>query len=126
MSLAAIPPSLHSSTYLPIVLANLQQELLPLTSRMSAYTTGLPLIPPLEPDSYTDIPSFAHASNCLHLLDSYLLGRWQGDETLDGDNSLNDARDDGLGSRLLSLCVAVDVLSRDTLLQGSTAAGQFF
>ncbi|KAI0694225.1 hypothetical protein BC835DRAFT_1274905 [Cytidiella melzeri] len=116
-ALAALPAALHTSTCLPTMLSSMRAELEPLSARVSAYATGLPILPTLVAESRADFPSLSHIDNCLRLLDSYLLGRWEEDDSVDGQALLDSARDDGFGSTLVELCIAVDIISRakDTL-----------
>ncbi|KAG6379771.1 hypothetical protein JVT61DRAFT_10308 [Boletus reticuloceps] len=83
-SLATLPPSLLVDQYLPKLLVNLRAELSLLEPRITAYESGIPLIPPAGINR-SEIPSLYHIEACLRLLDSYLLGHWSsaGDRFLD-------------------------------------------
>lgn len=61
--------------YLPTLLATLRAELGLLEPRITAYESGLPLLPPTSVNQ-SDMPSLYHIEACLRLLDSYLLGHW--------------------------------------------------
>ncbi|KAI0076532.1 hypothetical protein K474DRAFT_1597837 [Panus rudis PR-1116 ss-1] len=127
-TLAALPPSSHSTAHLPQLLASLTNELEHIPTRISSYTSGLSLLPPFSAETQTYTPSFLHVDNCLRLLDSYLLGRWKekrkdrgrlehsdeneekGEVDLRGEGSAVTER---LSETLMSLYVAVDILSRE-------------
>ncbi|KAH0834912.1 hypothetical protein J3R83DRAFT_10560 [Lanmaoa asiatica] len=104
-SLATLPPSLLLDQYLPTLLVNLRTELSLLEPRITAYESGLPLLPPSSTNR-SDAPSLYHIEACLRLLDSYLLGLWS-PATLAGDHSSNRlSHMGGFTSELMSLCVA--------------------
>ncbi|GBE87659.1 predicted protein [Sparassis crispa] len=118
-ALTGLPSSSNISTHLSSLLRSLTTELKPIPSRVSAFTSGLPLFPSPSSSSYMDIPSLVHVDHCLQLLDSYLLGRWtdSGAENSHDTRRLNAQREDGLGEKLMALCVACDVQSRDAQRQ---------
>ena len=104
-SLATLPPSLLTAQYLPTLLVNLRAELTLLEPRITAFESGLPLLPSTGTNR-RDIPSLYHIEACLRLLDSYLLGHWSsadpaGDECLIELSHMN-----GFASELMALCVA--------------------
>lgn len=94
---------------------SLRLELDSISSRISAYTSGLSLFPPLSSSTFLDTPSLYHVDNCLRLLDSYLLGLCASSDEEEGlvADKLRLAREDGLGTALVSLCVACEVASHD-------------
>ncbi|KAH9922543.1 hypothetical protein B0H21DRAFT_701490 [Amylocystis lapponica] len=110
-ALVILPPSLHDPVHLPTLLRSFSLELSPLPFRISAYTSGLSLFPSSSP---SDTPSFLHIDNCLRLLDSFLLGRWADNPDAPGTRELASLRKDSLSESLVALCVACDVVSRDT------------
>lgn len=114
IALSAVPPLLHSAAQLPTVLKSLTAELSVVSSRVSAYETGLSLVPSAS-SSLLKTPSLLHILNCLHLLDSSLLGRWanHGTDNDPGTDRLGLQREAGLGAALMTLCVACDVISRE-------------
>ena len=94
-------------------------------ARISAYAAGLPIIPPTSAESYTDTPSFSHITNCLHLFDAYLLGRWDVDDTTDDTTLLDALKENGFGSTLVMLCCVTDVMSRSQDAQHLRIAGPY-
>ena len=102
---------------------SLKTELDPVSSRVAAYASGLPLLPSLSSTSYRELPSLAHIDNCLTLLDSQLLGQWSDGEHEDEDMVALDSKDasdlveiqrrEGLGGSLIALCIAADVVARE-------------
>lgn len=64
------------------------------------------------------MPSFEHIKNCLSLVDSFLLGQWQTDVSLNGRLEPRDAlypsRNDGLAEELIFACVAAEILAQDS------------
>ncbi|OCH93315.1 hypothetical protein OBBRIDRAFT_725065 [Obba rivulosa] len=113
-SLVVLPPSMHGRKHLPVLLKSLSSELAPLPVRITAYASGLSILPP---STDRDLPSLQHIDDCLRLLDSFLLDRWSVEED---DNDLSPAaqldiqRQAGLGEALMALCITCDILSRDT------------
>ncbi|KAI9568680.1 hypothetical protein HD554DRAFT_2097289 [Boletus coccyginus] len=109
-SLATLPPSLLASQYLPTLLVNLRAELSLLEPRITAYESGLPLLPPTSTNK-TDIPSLYHIEACSRLLDSYILGQWSsaGDDCSGGLPHMN-----GFTSELMSLCVTSSSLLEES------------
>ncbi|CCM05861.1 uncharacterized protein FIBRA_08097 [Fibroporia radiculosa] len=115
MALTALPSHMQSSAHLPPVLKGLTLEIRSVSSRISAYITGLSLIPLLSSTTYLDTPSLLHVDNCLQLLDTFLLGRWanQPDAGKMCMDRLSAQREKGLAKALINLCVACDAISRD-------------
>ncbi|CAL1709185.1 unnamed protein product [Somion occarium] len=113
-ALSALSPSAYSSSQLPTLLHSLSAELQPISSRISSYTSGFSLFPPLTPASHLHTPSLLHIDNCLRLLDSSLLGRWADSDNpvLDDLRHISSRRIKELSSKLISLCVAADIASR--------------
>ncbi|GJE86670.1 hypothetical protein PsYK624_027510 [Phanerochaete sordida] len=108
-TLALLPHGfLVPSSHLPIICSSLGTELSPLPGRVSAYATGLALIPKLDAETHMDVVSLGHTDNCLRLVDSCLLGREADQE---GDVDILRLRQD-LPTALVSLCVATDALCR--------------
>jgi hypothetical protein len=117
---------MHTSSCLPIVLNSLKSELTSLSHRLSAHATGLPLLPALGADSYLELPSLSHIDNCLCLFDSFLLGRWEEDDSVNRETLLDSAKEGGLGATLVQLCVVVDVVSRDDESPHYTVVGSCY
>ncbi|KAF8137030.1 hypothetical protein EV363DRAFT_1156822 [Boletus edulis] len=109
-SLATLPPSLLVDQYLPKLLVNLRAELSLLEPRITAYESGIPLIPP-SGIHRSEIPSLYHIEACLRLLDSYLLGHWSSA----GDHSSTTlSHVSGFTSELMSLCIASSSLLEES------------
>ncbi|KAI0937575.1 hypothetical protein AcV7_003573 [Taiwanofungus camphoratus] len=119
LTLTALPPPFHKHQHISSLLTSFTLELGPLSSRLSAYTSGLSLLPSLSSASSLDSISFSHVDNCLRLLDSFLLGCWADAEAeeLPDSRRLNAEREEGLGDALMALCTACGVISRDTQYQ---------
>ncbi len=120
-TLSRLPSDALPTTLLPNFLTVLNRELSVVPSRIAAYTSGLQLIQPLSPSSYKEVLSLAHIENCLRLLDSLLLQRWEDDEDEPNEGSkygrktqraLDKAKQDGLGESLIGLCLVTEILRR--------------
>lgn len=101
---------------MPVLFSSLAVELQPLSERLSAYVSGLPLLPTLDATTYAETISLSHVDNCLRVLDSCLLGRWQEDyEELSRQDAdaLRTERGRDLPKLLVALCIASDVLCRE-------------
>lgn len=113
-SLSSLPGSLlHSSQVATLSLA-LKSELSLIPPRLSGYLTGLPLLPQSQTDF--SAPAFACVENCLRLLESYLLGRWD-HKGMDDDVPPCEALDPNRGEiieGLLACSLATDILIRET------------
>jgi hypothetical protein len=124
-SLATLPPSLLAGQYLPTLLVNLRAELSLLEPRITAYESGLPLLP-LTGINQSDVPSLYHIEACLRLLDSYLLGLWSsaGDRSSSGLSHMS-----GFTSELMSLCVAsssfLEESEEEEIVIGKIVMGNF-
>jgi hypothetical protein len=95
----------------------LRSELHLVPPRISAYISGLSLLPPSSSASYSDTPSFEHIENCLRLLDSFLLGQWasptRGDENVQvGREALDEDRESGFAKELVGLCVVSELMTQ--------------
>ncbi|PCH45061.1 hypothetical protein WOLCODRAFT_155076 [Wolfiporia cocos MD-104 SS10] len=112
-ALNALPSTMQSVVNLSSLLSSLVREIAPTTSRISAYASGLSILPALSPSSYLDFPSFMHADNCLRLMDAFLLGQWRDEDDDVTSLALIAARDQGLVGSLIALCAICDVMSRD-------------
>lgn len=108
-SLATLPPSLLADQHLPTLLANLRTELSLLEPRITAYESGLPLLP-LMNTNQSDAPSLCHMEACLCLLDSYLLGHWSSADLADDRSLSRLSHMGGFTSELISLCVASSMI----------------
>ncbi|EKM56922.1 uncharacterized protein PHACADRAFT_172620 [Phanerochaete carnosa HHB-10118-sp] len=108
-TLALLPrSSLVPSNHLPIIVLSLGSELAPLPDRVSAFTSGLALIPELDSSTHMEVVSLNHIDNCLRLADCCLLARGA-----DGEEDINILQlKKDLPGTLISLCVAADTLSR--------------
>ncbi|KZT10474.1 uncharacterized protein LAESUDRAFT_644492 [Laetiporus sulphureus 93-53] len=116
MTLSALFPAVHNERHFPCLLKSLSSEIRPIASRIPAYASGLGMLPALSSSTYLDSWSFLHTDNCLRLLDSFLLGRWERSEGEENSDARLDAQREGeLGSSLVGLCIACDVISRDSL-----------
>lgn len=102
-----------AAQYLPTLLVNLRTELSLLEPRITAYESGLPLLPPTS-ISRRDIPSLFHIEACLRLLDSYLLGHWSSTNSADDESSIGLSHMSGFTSELMSLCVASSSFLEET------------
>ncbi|KAF7973917.1 hypothetical protein HWV62_13968 [Athelia sp. TMB] len=114
-ALCAFPPSTLSPSQITTILASLRSELALIPPRLSAYSTGLPLLPPPSSNSHLDTPSFPHIENCLRLVDSFVLGQWNTDAQMNGKlaakNVLELSRSNGLADDLVAMCVAIELLA---------------
>lgn len=109
-----LPPSLLNPQHLPLLRLTLKSELCRIPPRVTAYLSGLSLLPSVSPTSHLDTPSFEHIEHCLRLLDSYLLGQWLHDEEdILRKESLNTDHGDDLTGGLLALCVAAEIIITD-------------
>ncbi|KAF9220721.1 hypothetical protein BS17DRAFT_713477 [Gyrodon lividus] len=108
-TLAALPPSIIGVEYLSALLTSLRTELCLLEPRVTAYESGLELLP-LPSRANTDVPSLYHIEACLRLLDSYLLGQWSSTNIdVERTSSIGLAGADGFASELLFLCIVSSV-----------------
>ncbi|KAG9311646.1 hypothetical protein JVU11DRAFT_7881 [Chiua virens] len=103
-SLSTLPPYLLADHYLPTLLSNLQTELKLLEPRITAYESGLPLIPSATVDS-SGTPSLFHIEACLRLLDSYLLGQWSSVDPAGSESPNGLSHIGGFPSELILLCI---------------------
>ncbi|KAF9652285.1 hypothetical protein BDM02DRAFT_3089375 [Thelephora ganbajun] len=112
-SLSTLPPSLLHHSYIATVSLMLRSELSHIPPRISAYLTGLPLLPQIRTDF--SAPSFACVESCLKLLESYLLERWD-HKGMDDDvplyEALNPSRNEIIEG-ILSCSLATDILIRE-------------
>ncbi|KAI6045358.1 hypothetical protein EDC04DRAFT_3137273 [Pisolithus marmoratus] len=112
-TLAVLPASLAVGHLNPI-LASLESELSLVEPRITAYLSGLSLLPvPSELCAVT--LSLEHLESCLRLVDSFLLGQWSTTD-LEGDPAVvfRAACVDGLASKVLSLCVLSQAQLRES------------
>lgn len=112
-SLSTLPPSLLHRSRITTLSLTLRSELSLVSTRISGYLTGLPLLPQARADS--GAPSFPCVESCLRLLESYLLGRWDHKGTEDDIppcEILNQNRDE-LIEGLLACSLATDILVRE-------------
>ncbi|KAI5990365.1 hypothetical protein EDC04DRAFT_1379971 [Pisolithus marmoratus] len=96
------------------ILASLESELSLVEPRITAYLSGLSLLPvPSELCAVT--LSLEHLESCLRLVDSFLLGQWSTTD-LDGDPAVlfRAVCVDGLASKVLSLCVLSQAQLRES------------
>ncbi|KAI0031962.1 hypothetical protein K488DRAFT_86339 [Vararia minispora EC-137] len=108
LSLSALSPSLLTSTQFPCLHASLLLELSLLPHRLSAYSTGLPLLPDTNDD---DAPSLAHIEHCLSAVDAFLLGRWtEGESVQLCDDVINGEGQAELCRGLVALCSISHIL----------------
>lgn len=124
-SLSALLPSLNDSAYLPNLLRSLSNELHSIPARVAAYSSGLSLFPTLDDTTYSEIPSLPHIDHCLRLLDASLLGQWADrDDVSCQDAAISEIeRSSDFGGHLLSLIVAVDIVSRNKNDNGAREHG---
>ena len=103
---------------------NLRAELSLLEPRITAYDSGLPLLPPTGTNQ-SNMPSLYHIEACLRLLDSYLLGLWSSA----GDSPSNElSHMSGFTLELISLCVASSSFleeSEEEIVIGKIVMGGF-
>ncbi|EMD31914.1 hypothetical protein CERSUDRAFT_119234 [Gelatoporia subvermispora B] len=111
--LVALPSWMLEHKHLSAVLRSLSSELDPISARISSYTSGLSIFPS---SINQDLLSLHYIDNCLHLLDAFLLGRWSAEDDNDTGHAhqLDAQRQAGLGKALIALCIACDILVRDT------------
>ncbi|THH32549.1 hypothetical protein EUX98_g1637 [Antrodiella citrinella] len=117
-TLSALPPHLHSSSDVHILLNDFLSETEHISSRITSYASGLPLIPPLQSSSRMLAFSFLHIDHCLRLLDSYLLRQWSqsDDPSTDDIRSMENADTRQVLSRLIAICAATAMaLHEDSL-----------
>ena len=102
-------------------------ELQLLPDRVSGYISGLPLFPPLEASTHTEIVSLTHVEHCLRMLDACLLGRWQDEEEHDvpGASPLRTEREEALHKSLVALCISAEILSREDEYAGYRIPGTY-
>jgi hypothetical protein len=102
-ALATVPSAVLDAQCLQAVVHTLNLELSLVTPRVTAYISGLPLLPSSHP---SESPSFEHIESCLRILDSFLLGQWADDgQSLEMD---------GLGEGLVSLAVMTGIMIGDS------------
>ena len=118
-TLVVLPPRLLPISHMDTLLRELLRESDHIPSRVSSYSSGLPLVPSLSHSSLLHSFSFLHIDFCLRLLDSYLLGRWNSpdDEALPFIKELDPEENTRLPSRLVAICAAADIASRDEELR---------
>lgn len=112
-TLVVLPTAL-AARHLDPLLANLETELSLVEPRITAYLSGLSLLPvPSELCSVT--LSLEHLESSLRLVDSFLLGQWS-TPGLEDDRAavFRAACVDGLASKFLSLCVLSQVQLRES------------
>ncbi|KAI0264708.1 hypothetical protein BC834DRAFT_825952 [Gloeopeniophorella convolvens] len=115
-ALASIPPSAHHPKYFEALYHTLLSGLRPLSSRLSGYASGLPLLPEAsQTTSSQDFPQFDHIANCLVILDSYLLGRWPSSDEHPAlcDDVINGDEQKSLAEGLATLCVVCSIILRN-------------
>ncbi|KAI6132533.1 hypothetical protein EDD16DRAFT_414525 [Pisolithus croceorrhizus] len=110
-TLAVLPTAL-AVRHLDPILANLETELSLVEPRITAYLSGLPLLP--VPSELCSVAlSLEHLESCLRLVDSFLLGQWSAPDLEDDRAAVfRAACVDGLASKFLSLCVLSEVQLR--------------
>ncbi|KAH8083331.1 hypothetical protein BXZ70DRAFT_900832 [Cristinia sonorae] len=112
--LSALPPRFNLSSHLDPLLSELLAETEHVPSRIICYASGLPLAPSLSPSSRMHTFSFLQVDHCLRLLDSYLLGRWSDPvENVPLKTRELEPELSHLPTRLIALCSAADITSRD-------------
>ncbi|KAI9511640.1 hypothetical protein F5148DRAFT_1317045 [Russula earlei] len=115
-ALASLPPSVHQPSHLVVLHSALLAGLSPLIPRLSGYASGLPLLPDsFEFTRLPGVPQFDHISNCLEILDSFLLGRWA---TVEEQPQLSHVVINGIGQedlaeRLATLCSVCNIILRN-------------
>ncbi|KAI6104183.1 hypothetical protein F5141DRAFT_1204095 [Pisolithus sp. B1] len=112
-TLAVLPTAL-AVRHLDPILANLETELSLVEPRITAYLSGLPLLP--VPSELCSVAlSLEHLESCLRLVDSFLLGQWSAPDLEDDRAAVfRAACVDGLASKFLSLCVLSEVQLRES------------
>ena len=115
-ALASLPPSVHRPSNLEALYSTLLAALSPLSSRLSGYTAGLPLLPdPSESTQSPGVPQFDHIANCLDILDSFLLGRWATVEEQSQiyHDLINGNGQEVLAEGLATLCAVCNIILRN-------------
>ncbi|THH17311.1 hypothetical protein EW146_g3475 [Bondarzewia mesenterica] len=119
LCLATLHPRSLRSNQFRFMHETLLPELSLLPPRLSAYAAGLPLLPERSLSSGPDTPSFDHIEHCLRILDSFLLGRWTEDDERDSlcDDVISSQGQEDLMDGLVSVCVACNIILKDTELK---------
>ncbi|KAI6006297.1 hypothetical protein F5J12DRAFT_940073 [Pisolithus orientalis] len=112
-TLAMLPATL-AARHLDPILASLEAELSLVGPRITAYLSGLPLLP-VPSELCSAALSLEHLESCLRLVDSFLLGQWS-TANLEDDRAavFRVACADELASKFLSLCVLSQVQLRES------------
>lgn len=112
-TLAMLPATL-AARHLDRILASLEAELNLVGPRITAYLSGLPLLP-VPSELCSAALSLEHLESCLRLVDSFLLGQWS-TANLEDDRAavFRVACADELASKFLSLCVLSQVQLRES------------
>jgi hypothetical protein len=89
---------------------SLLSELSLVSPRVDGYLTGLPLLPTSSSTAHLETPSVEHITNCLYLLDSFLLRQWHQNNEDDTSDDLFANHDDELAHGLVALCCFSEAL----------------